>query len=101
LHFSCGSGELSATGLHLPTDDAKSQAMHASVQSELQHTPCAQWPDWHSLPALHWPPLGIKPQDPFTQRFPPTHCSTLEHALKQLAPLQPKGLQVSDGGVTH
>jgi hypothetical protein len=101
LHFSCGSGELSATAVHLPADDAKSQAMHASVQSELQHTPWAQWPDWHSLPVLHWPPFGIKPHDPFTQRFPLTHCWTVEHATKQLEPLQMKGLQVRDGGVTH
>jgi hypothetical protein len=62
--------------------------MHASVQSELQQTPCAQWPDWHSLALLQLPPTGMKPQDPFTQGFPVTHCVSLEHALKQLAPLQ-------------
>jgi hypothetical protein len=53
------------------------------------------------LPVLHWPPFGIKPQDPLKQSFPATHCWSLEHATKQLAPLQMKGLQVRDGGVTH
>ena len=88
LHFSCGSGELSATAVHLPRDDVKLQAMQASVQSELQHTPCAQWPDWHLLPVLHSPPFGMRPQDPFTQEFPVTHWVSLAQALKQLAPLQ-------------
>jgi hypothetical protein len=87
-HFSCGSGELSATAVHLPGDDGRLQAMHASVQSELQHTPWAQWPDWHLLPALHSPPLGTRPQDPFVQGFPVTHWLSLAQALKQLAPLQ-------------
>jgi hypothetical protein len=41
-HFACGSGELSATAVHLPSDDVRLQAMQAAVQSELQHTPCAQ-----------------------------------------------------------
>ncbi len=88
LHFSCGSGELSATAAHLPREDVKLQAMHASVQSELQHTPCAQWPDWHLLLVLHSPPFGMRPQEPFTQGFPVTHWVSLAQALKQLAPLQ-------------
>ena len=67
LHFSCGSGALSATAVHFPSDDVKLQAMQASVQSELQHTPCAQWPDWHLLPMLHSPPFGTRPQEPLTQ----------------------------------
>jgi len=41
-HFACGSGELSATAVHLPSDDVRLQVIHAAVQSELQHTPCAQ-----------------------------------------------------------
>lgn len=42
LHFCCGSGELSATAVHVPSDEVKLQVMQASVQSELQQTPCAQ-----------------------------------------------------------
>jgi hypothetical protein len=44
-HLPCGSGDLSATLLQLPTLPVTLQAMHASVHPWSQHTPWAQKPD--------------------------------------------------------
>ena len=43
-HLPCGSGALSATAVQAPTDAARLQALQASEQAKLQHTPWAQKP---------------------------------------------------------
>jgi hypothetical protein len=48
--------------------------MHAPVQVEVQQTPCAQFPDWHSLPTPQSAPIGFNPQEPLTQNWPGAHC---------------------------
>ena len=73
LHFSCGSGPPSATAVQSPRDAERLHAMHAPVQSELQHVPCAQCPDWHSLARLQLAPGGLSPHEALTQKFPVTH----------------------------
>jgi hypothetical protein len=40
---------------------------HLLLQATLQQTPCAQKPDWHSVPMPHIAPGGFLPQLPFTQ----------------------------------
>ena len=63
LHFSCGSGAPSATAVQSPREAERLHARHAPVQSELQHVPCAQWLDWHSLARLHSAPSGLSPHE--------------------------------------
>ena len=101
LHFSCGSGELSATVVQSPREAERLHAMHAPVQSELQHVPCAQWFDWHSLARVHSAPGGLSPHEELIQKLPDTQSLSFEQTVKQLGPLQMNGLHVSDGGATH
>jgi hypothetical protein len=55
--------------------------MHASVQALLQHTPWAQKPDLHSVPALQSCPEDLRPQeedeDVIVQTFPAAHWMLL------------------------
>ena len=88
LHCSCGSGAPSGTAVQRPSVAERLQALHASVQAELQQMPCAQNPDWHSPAALHSAPLGFFPHDPATQKLPATQSSSLVQLAKQLVPLQ-------------
>jgi len=81
LHFSWGSGELSATVVQSPKEAERLHAWHAPVQSELQQVPCAQWPDWHSLARVHSAPGGLSPHEEFTQKLPATHSLSFEHTV--------------------
>jgi hypothetical protein len=67
LHLPWGSGAPSLTVAHRPSEPARLQAMQASEQAWLQHTPWAHVPDRHSPPALHAAPLGFNPHDEFWQ----------------------------------
>jgi hypothetical protein len=98
---SWGSGERSGTALQRPSVEARLQALQASVQAELQHTPCAQDPDWHSPAVLQSAPLGFFPHEPRTQKFPAKQSVSLVQLPKHAFPLQTYGLQVWDGGATH
>ncbi len=85
---SCGSGERSGTELQRPSVESRLQALQASVQAELQQTPCAQNPDWHSAVVLHSAPLGFFPHEPRTQKFPAKQSVSLVQLTKQVFPLQ-------------
>ncbi len=61
--------------------------MHAPVQAPSQHTPCAQKPVEHSLPAAHAAPGGLSPHEPFVHKPPGTHSALVLHAPKQVSPL--------------
>jgi hypothetical protein len=100
LHFSCGSRVPSGTAVQVPGLAGRSHVLQASVQAELQQTPCAQNPDAHSLPALHSAPGGFFPHEPLTQRLGGTQSLSLVQPLKQALPLQVYGLHVrAVGGV--
>jgi len=45
------------TGVQVPADPARSQAMHVPVQAVAQQTAWAQIPDWHRPPAVQGRPL--------------------------------------------
>jgi hypothetical protein len=66
-HTSCGSGAPSGTATHRPSVLVWLQAMQAPEQAELQHTPWAQKPDSHSLPALQAAPGFFFPHEESTQ----------------------------------
>lgn len=101
LHLPWGSGAPSLTVVHRPSEPAKLQALQASEQDWLQHTPWAHVPDRHSPPALHAAPLGFRPHDEFSQNCPGTHCLSLAQVEKQLLPLHRKGLHEIERGDTH
>jgi hypothetical protein len=73
----CGSGALSATAVQIPGVADRLQAMHALAHAFPQQTPWAQKVDWHSVPRLHFAPMGLSPQLAFSQTFPATHCVSL------------------------
>jgi hypothetical protein len=69
----CGSGALSATAVQVPSVAVRLQAWQASEHALSQQTPCAQKVDWHSVPAPHSAPLGLRPQEAAVQTFPVMH----------------------------
>jgi hypothetical protein len=78
------------------------QDMHGPLHEVLQHTPCMQKPDTHSLPLRHRP-VGGREQSPFMQGRPLTHCASLAQASKQapVAGLQVNGTQMMVGPGRH
>jgi hypothetical protein len=50
--------------------------MQAPVQVALQQTPCAQLPDWQSVPAPHCAPSGFGPHEALvvSQILGGAHC---------------------------
>ena len=87
--------------MHWPRVAARLQDLHDSEHAKLQHTPWAQNPDLHSLPALQSAPSGFFPQEVFTQVLGATQSASLVHALKQTLPLQANGLQPRGSGDVH
>ena len=51
--------------------------MHAPVHAFSQHTPWAQKPDLHSVPAPQLAPGGLRPQEALVQTFPEAHWMLL------------------------
>ena len=107
LHCSWGSGAPSGTALQSPNVAARLQALHASVQAALQHTPCEQYclpsaAGWHSFPALQAAPAGLRPHDPLTQLLVPPHCPEVcVHDVKHFEPLHAYGKHVWPAGGMH
>jgi hypothetical protein len=89
------------TTVQKPVVAARLHALQASVQAELQQTPCAQNPDSQSLPELHTAPSSPLPHELLTHVFGGTQSVSLVQLLKQAFPLQMYGLQLRDGGATH
>lgn len=77
----CGSGALSATAVQIPLVALRLHDMHAAVHALLQHTPWAQKPDLHSVPAPQSCPGFLRPQeeeeDVIVQTFPVAHWMLL------------------------
>jgi hypothetical protein len=88
LHCPCGSGVPSRTAVHSPSVALRLQALHASVQAELQQVPWAQNPESHSPAPLHSAPSGFLPQKPATQNRPATQSASRVQLEKQADPLQ-------------
>lgn len=101
LHLPCGSGEPSATEVHVPSELDRLQASHDTSQALLQHTPWAQKFESQSAAAPHIAPIGFFPHEPFTQNLPETQSLSAVQIVPQTLPLQMKGLQVIESGAAH
>jgi len=66
-HIWRGSGEPTATSVHLPMLLLRLQLRQAPVQALSQQTPSTQWLFWHSPSVLQVWPSGFGPQLSFTQ----------------------------------
>lgn len=88
LHSPAGSGRPVGTAVQSPMVPVIAHEKHEPSQAVAQQTPCAHWPDWHSVPVEQKAPLGLRPQDPCTQTLPVEQAASLPHAVKQRAPLQ-------------
>ena len=100
-HLPEGSGAPVGTSPHWPMVPASAQERHVPAQAVAQHTPCAQKPDVHSVPAEQNAPMGLVPQLAATHVLGDRQSSLVRHDEKQRAPLQPYGAHGSDAGVTH
>jgi len=96
-----GSGVPSLTARQVPTLPPTLQAVQAPLQVVSQQTPCAQWVELHSEPALHAWPLFLSPHEPLVQTKPAAHSALVEQLAKHLVPVQTNGLQPRVVGVAH
>lgn len=101
LHLPCGSGEPSATELHVPSELDRLQASHDTSQALLQHTPWAQKFESQSAATLHIAPGGLFPHELLTQNLPETQSLSVVQIVVQALPLQMYGLQLIDSGDSH
>lgn len=67
VHWPAGSVAPDGTALQVPLLVASEQDMQVPLQAVAQQTPCAHWPDRHSVPAWQTAPLGLSPHDPLLQ----------------------------------
>ena len=74
--------------MHRPIVPVIAHEKQELAQAVAQQTPCAHWPDWHSVPAEQKAPLGLRPHEPCTQTFPVEQAVSLPQAVKQRAPVQ-------------
>jgi hypothetical protein len=70
------------TKVHVPCVPASAHDRHVPVQLELQHTPCWQSPDAHSVPAVQVSPSGRFEHCPPLQTFGDAHSALPEHAVR-------------------
>ena len=54
-----------------------------------------------SEPAVQSAPFGLRPHEPLLQNSPGAHSSLVLHEVKQVSPLQAKGLQVREREAAH
>jgi hypothetical protein len=101
VHRPAGSGRPVGTAVHRPMLPVIAQEKQESAQAVAQQTPCAQWPNWHSLSAEQNAPLGLRPHDPCVQTLPVEQAVPLPQAVKQRDPLQTYGAHVIASGARH
>jgi hypothetical protein len=83
LQVPCGSTPLSGTLLHVPREVGSAHVWHEPLHAELQHTPCAQNFDRHSLPSAHALPGPLRPHDPAMQTAGVEQSASALHAALQ------------------
>jgi hypothetical protein len=68
--------------LQVPALPDSAHDLQVPVQSVLQQTPWAQNPDWHSVPAPHVAPGGLRPQLPALQVAGATQSASTEQVVR-------------------
>lgn len=102
LQTPAGSALPVGTLVHRPFVAASAHDWHDPLHAELQHTPCAQKPEAHSVPPEHDAPGGFGPHRlSALQTRGVTQFSFTVHALKQAVPLQTYGLQGTASGASQ
>ena len=89
-----GSGRPVGTAVQRPIVPVIAHEKQDPVQAVAQQTPCAHWPDLHSVPAEQKAPFGLRPHELWTHTFPDEQAGSLPlplQAPKQRAPLQTYG----------
>lgn len=81
MHIAAGSGSPVGTGVQRPMLPLIAQETQGPVQALAQQTPCAQWPDWHSVGVEQNAPFGFAPHDPCTQLLPLAQAASLPQAV--------------------
>lgn len=93
------------TGWQSPTAPSSLHDTHEAPHADPQHTPSAQDPEAHSVPAVHSAPLNFLPQLPATHLRPGAQSASDPHAPKHLCgvppALQPNGAHVTVGPSLH
>jgi hypothetical protein len=78
-HRLAGSGRPVATAVQSPIVPVIAQETHDPPQAVAQQTPCAHWPDWHSVAFEQNAPFGLSPHEPCVQTTPPAQFASLPH----------------------
>ena len=74
VHWFSGSWP-AGTEVHVPTEPVRAHDAHVPVHAVVQHTPCSQKFELHSLSAAHVAPVGSLPQLMLTQLFGATQSA--------------------------
>lgn len=83
-HWVVGFGVWPAgTGVQVPGVPVSTHDMQVPVQAVLQQTPCAQKPDWQTVPELQGDPGGSLPQLPPVQEFGETQSAFVVQVVLQ------------------
>ncbi len=75
-----GSGSPVGTAVQSPIVPVMEHEKQDPLQAVAQQTPCAHWPDLHSVPVEQNEPLGFRPHEPWTQTLPAEQAMSLPHA---------------------
>ena len=97
-HIAAGSGSPVGTAVHSPIVPVMAHEKQAPAQAVAQQTPCAHWPDLHSVAAEQNAPFGLRPHELWTQTFPASRRRRCRRRVKQRAPLQTYGAQPMASG---
>ena len=102
-HVFAGSEPPAGTFVQVPRLLDSEHVWQALLHALLQHTPCAQNFDWHSLGSAHCAPLPLRPHEPVVvlQIAGATQSPFAVHVVLHAVVPQANGKQASVAGVTH
>lgn len=79
VHRPAGSGNPVATAVQSPMVPVSAHEKQEPPQAVAQQTPCAHWPDWHSVALEQNAPLGLRPHELWTQTLPVEQFTSVLH----------------------
>jgi hypothetical protein len=95
----CGSTPPAGTLLHVPSAVGSAQVWHEPLHAELQHTPCAQSFETHSLPSAQVLPRLLRPHEPLLHTAGDAQSALAVHATLHTFVPQLKGKHELAAGV--
>jgi hypothetical protein len=101
MHVCAGSGLPDGTFVHAPIVPDSAHDLQADAQAVAQQTPCAQFPEAHSVRSEQKAPFGFGPHEFPTQKLFAEQLASAVQLPKHLLPLQAYGTHDSELGATQ